>query len=41
MNRFKYNCYIIQWNDAELIAMEYGINIFSVLNSDFHNCPDK
>ena len=23
------------------IATEYGINLFSFLNSDFHNCPEK
>ena len=28
-------------NDAELIATEYGIKIFSFPNSDFHNCPEK
>ena len=41
MNRFELICYIIQLNDAELFATEYGTNIFSFLNSDFHNCPKK
>ena len=28
-------------NYEELIATEYGINIFLFLNSVFHNCPKK
>ena len=28
-------------HDAELIATEYGINIFSFHNFDFHNSPEK
>ena len=41
MNRFKENCHIIQWIDAELIVKEYGIDIFSFLNTVFHNCLEK